>query len=245
MINFFLQKILFFFNFILSTIFFPIILIFLKTITIFNNINFDWQLNSYIFIYYLCGIKHNIKAKKLIKEGYIISNHRSFFDFALDPYISKSSIIGRKEAFYSVSFSSILGLLDQRIISFSRGSTSRKNLFNIVKEHRKNSKYKRILFYPEGTRKNYKKLLSANDIKNKLKLGLLKSIYECSENLPIQLCLSSNKEYVFNQKKFSCIYGMKVNTEFSNAIYPSDFKTFENFIDKITNEWYKIWSNLN
>ena len=242
MLNFFLKKTLFFFNFILGTIFFPLIIIFLKPI--FNNI-FNAQLNCHIFIYYLCGIKHNIKIKKLIKEGYIISNHRSFFDFSIDPYVSKSSIIGRKEAFYAVSFFSILGLLDQRIIPFSRGSTSRKELFNTVKKHRKNSKYKRILFYPEGTRKNYKTLSSANDVKNKLKLGFLKSIYECSENLPIQICLSSNKEHIFNQKKFSCIYGMNVNTEFSNAIYPSDFKNFDDFIDNICNEWYKIWSNLN
>jgi 1-acyl-sn-glycerol-3-phosphate acyltransferase len=211
---------------------------------LFGSKIFNTNLNLYIMLYYLCGIKHNIKREKIIDKGYILCNHRSFFDFYIDPYISNSTILGRNEAVLSVSFMSLLAYLDNKIISFSRGNTSRKKLFNIIKKHIKNTNFKRILFYPEGTRRSHKTLSSLTDVKNKFKLGLLKSIYECPDKLPVQICLSSNKEYIFNQKKFSCKYGMEVNTELSDAIYPSDFKTFDKFIDKITKEWYIIWNNV-
>ena len=107
----------------------------------------------------------------------------------------------------------------------------------------KNSKTKKMLFYPEGTRLNFKILKSKDDLKTKLKYGLLKSIFEDKDNLPVQLCISSNKENVFSLKKFSSKYGLTVNTEFSNIIYPKDFDCFEDFIEEIAKIWFIIWKN--
>lgn len=237
--NFFI----FFSIFILSTIIIPIIILLFKPLELITNYKFNWQLCSHIFIFYLCRIENKIISKeKLIDKGYIICNHRCFFDFAWDPYICNASIVGRQQAFFVVSFFYILGFLDNRMIAFKRGKTSRNSLFNKITDKILSKQNDRILFYPEGTRKNYLSLNSHEDIKKELKFGLLKSIFESKKNnLPIQICITSNKEHVFNEKKIIINFNKKIKTCFSCKIYPNDFNNFDDFINKICKEWYRAW----
>ena len=236
--NFFI----FFSIFILSTIIIPISILLLKPIELITDYNLDWQLCAHIFIFYLCRIENKIMSKeKLIDKGYIICNHRCFFDFAWDPYICNASIVGRQLAFLVVSFFYILGILDDRMIVFKRGKTSRNDLFKKITDKILSKQNKRILFYPEGTRKNYLSLNSPEDIKKELKFGLLKSIYESKNNLPLQICITSNKDNVFNEKKIIVNFNKKIKTCFSCKINPSDYNTFDDFINKICEEWYKSW----
>lgn len=227
--------------FLYSSVIQPIIFIILKPLFCIFNIKLNWNLNAYITIYHLLGIRNIVKKReKIIDSGFIIPNHRCFFDFVFDPFITNSAVLGRREAFWACSFSYILGLFDNRMISFSRGDTSRHEVFKKILYNRKVSSFKRTLFYAEGTRCKYKSLSSLSDIKQKLKLGLLKCIYELKTE-PIQLCISSNKEEVFNEKNLSMKYNIKVNTCFSKKIHPKDFDSFEGFVNKICDEWFECW----
>ena len=226
------KYILFLFSFLFSTIIIPLLFFFLKCFERVFSIKFNWHLNSKILIYYFCGIKH-----------YILSNHRCLFDGPFDSYISNSSIVARKEAVWANTIASLLGFYDKRIVSFSRGLTNRQELFQKIQSHLKVTSYKRILYYPEGTRLLYTELNSASDIKARLKVGLLKSIYQDKQDLPVQLCISSNKDIVFNEKKFIINYGTRVKTEFSSAIYPSEYDDFDKFINKICHDWFELWVN--
>jgi len=236
--------------FILSTIIIPIMFIIIKPfIYIINklfktSIKLDWDTNCKLFIYYLCGVRSNINNKEnILENGYFLCNHRCWFDFAYDPYITEASVVGRKEAFWLVTFSYILCKIDNRAISFTRGNTNRINLFNLIKENL--SQKKRIMFYPEGTRLKYKKLNNVEEVQTILKPGLLKSIYEDNVKLPIQLCISHNKENVINEKKLYFKYGITINTEFSKKIYPKNYTTFEEFYNDICEIWFKISNKLN
>ena len=84
------------------------------------------------------------------------------------------------------------------MIVFNRNNTTRGELFNKIEVNMKSGSAKRVLFYPEGTRLTYNVLAGKDDIKEKLTFGLLKSIYE--HKLPVQLCITSNKERVVNEK---------------------------------------------
>ena len=71
--------------------------------------------------------------------------------------------------------------------------------------------------------KQYLDYLEASDKKDAKFYAAFKN-YLDPENLPVQLCISSNKDLVYNEKKMSCQFGLNVNTEFSNIIYPAQFE---------------------
>ena len=192
-------------------------------------------------------IQHQFTKKAhLIPHGYILANHRSFFDFAIDPYLSKSTVIGRYYAFFAVAIFSICGLIDKRIIPFNRSKTGSHTAFHLMQKHmRKSGKYtKRILFYPEGTRRHYNSLQSPEQFKeNYLRYGLLKRVWE-DGRLPVQLMLTSNKELVFNEKKWVVNRGVNVRTILGEPVYPRDFLRFEDFVDKIAEQWVTYYNEI-
>jgi hypothetical protein len=188
-----------------------------------------------------CKIKQRISCdQSLIEQGYILANHRSWFDSPFDAFMTKASVLGRREAFLAVFFSSCLGYLDNRIISFTRGKETRQELFTRIKEHMNHTEYKRILFWPEGTRLKHIHLESAEDAKSYFKFGLLKCIYE-DKQFPVQLQISNNKELVLDEKRFHIQYGVSVNTHRSKSIHPKDFATEDLFYDEIAKVWYECW----
>lgn len=174
----------------------------------------------------------------LIESGYVIANHRSFTDFALDPFLADAAVIGRRAAFIGVFWNSLIGYLDNRIIWFVRGKETRSELFRRVKQHF--SRKQRILFFPEGSRMSYTHLASSEDVKTHLKYGLLKEIY-LDKIYPVQIQISSNKETVFNEKTIHFQPGVLVKTHRSIAIDPKDYDTESKFYDAIASEWYNAW----
>lgn len=181
---------------------------------------------------------HLTSDAPLIETGYMLANHRSFADFAIDPVIADSAIIGRRMAFYAVFWWTILGYPEHRIFSFIRGKESRHELFQRIKKHM--ILRSRILFFPEGTRMKYTHLSSTEELKTYLKYGLLKEIYY-DKTYPVQIQISSNKELVFNEKKLHIQYGVPVKTHRTKAIYPKDYESEQEFYDAITVEWYNAW----
>jgi len=183
-----------------------------------------------------------IKKEDFIEKGFIFSNHRCWADFAIDNYTMDSSALGRYLAFIMVGFWTVNGIIDNRCLMFTRGKANRKYIYNLCKKNMDKEGYynKRTLLYPEGTRMNYKILESKEDIKSKLKIGLIKEIYQRNE-LPIQLIITSNKENVFNEKKLTLNRNVTIKSAISKSIHPKDFDNFEDFLDKISEEWFQLW----
>lgn len=201
----------------------------------------DFQTYSIFVVCNVLGVKQCISTDApLIEQGYILANHRSWTDFVFEPMMSCSTIVARKEAFWAVWFSYCLGYLDNRTVGFTRGAETRQELFARIKQHMGITKYKRILFFPEGTRLKYTQLNSADEVKTYLKYGLLKCIYE-DKQFPVQLQISNNKELVFDEKRLHIRYGVPVNTHRSKPIYPKDYATEQLFYDEIAAVWYECW----
>ncbi len=174
----------------------------------------------------------------LIDTGYILANHRSWFDFALDPLLADSAIVGRRLAYIPVIWGALLGITERRFFWFIRGKENRTELFLRIKNHL--SIRKRILFFPEGTRMKYTQLSSPDEVKTYLKYGILKEIYR-DKMYPIQIQISSNKELVFNEKKLHIKHGIEVRTHRTKAIYPMDYESEQEFYNEIAKEWYNAW----
>ncbi len=214
---------------------------------IFQQLNFEYE-------------KHE-DSYPLIEGGFIISNHRSFFDFFWDCYIFKTAMVGRLLAFVSIGFSSIVSYLSNKMIIMIRGVDTRYTVFNKIitflesNKNYTNNYYKNlnVLFYPESTRMSHLKV--SNDC-HYLKPGLLKSIWEYSHSIQsltetlkfgkVQICISTNKENVINEKKFfinnvSRESPTLVKYYIDKEIYPSDFETFDDFYKYIIERWCISW----
>ncbi len=204
--------------------------------------NWTWHKYAEHFIKNVCGIRHTMTADEpLIEAGYVLANHRSWFDFAIDPYLASSCIMGRNMGFIAVFFFSLLGYIDDIIVCFSRGSETRFELFSRIKQHIKNHKTRnRILIWPEGTRLKYTCLASSEDVKSYLKYGMLKCIYEDKE-FPVQLQISNNKEFVIDEKRMLVQCGVRCSTHRSKSIHPNDFATEQAFYDEIARVWYECY----
>lgn len=202
-----------------------------------------WNLNCWILIKNMLGVKSvTLQGGDLIEQGFILSNHRSIFDIPFDPYITNSTTVGRIGACLLGNMASLLGIFSSRGIWFRRGSTDRNQLMMMLlnKMTSGNDYNKRILFYPEGSRQNYKKLTGPDEIKKIIKKGLLKSIY-IHKKLPVQVFITANKDYPMNLRTFSAEYGVITISKLGGPIYPDDYDNFNDFLNAICISWYYLW----
>lgn len=206
-------------------------------------VRLDYNLNARHFLYTVLGIQHQITGEKLIDEGFILPNHRSFMDTIIDGYLSEATAIARYLVIIACPFILLLSYIDNRIILINRGKDNRHDVYKRCVSHINKYKNKRILFYPEGTRNNYTSLSSREELKSYIKFGLLKSIYE-DKQYPVQLMISNNKEIAFNEKKLSAKYGVKINTKISKAIHPKDYSTDVEFFDEIVRVWFDCYVEM-
>ena len=201
--------------------------------------NIRWYDNSKHLVFNGLKTKLNLTSDEpLVETGYILANHRSWFDFAFDPFIADSAAIGRRLALNAVFWCTMLGYPENRIFSFIRGKETRGELFRRIKKHFELRG--RILFWPEGTRLKYTHLSSKEDVKTYLKYGLLKEIYY-DKTYPVQLQISNNKEVAMDEKKFRIQRGVTINTHRTKSIHPKDYLVEADFYDAIADEWYKAW----
>lgn len=198
----------------------------------FYKVSLRWY---YRYCFHALKIKTIItKDSEYIEEGFILANHRSFFDFLWDPAISNAVILGRRLAFLVFLFNSIFCHLQCGIIPIHRGKDSRQVIFSKMK------KCKLVLFWPEGTRLRYDYLSSPEDVKKYIRYGILKEIYYHNK-LPVQLQISSNKEKVVDERKFIVKKGVTVKTHISAPIYPVNYNTEQEFYNAIAEVWYDAW----
>ena len=203
-------------------------------------VRLDYQLNARHFLYTVLGIQHKITGEKLIDEGFVLPNHRSFIDCIIDGYLSEATAISRYLVILGAPFIILLPYIENRVILINRGKDNRHDVYKRCVLHIHRYQNKRICFYPEGTRNNYTSLSSCEELKSYIKFGLLKSIYE-DKQYPVQLMISNNKEIAFNEKKLSAKYGVKINTKISKAIHPKDYSTDVEFFDEIVRVWFDCY----
>jgi 1-acyl-sn-glycerol-3-phosphate acyltransferase len=180
------------------------------------------------------------KDAEYIHSGFILANHRSIFDFWIDPYLAKSIVISRRLAYIVFIFMHLLHEINYGIIMIIRSKDTRQKIYKKIKNKMK-LKPEKVLFYPEGSRLRYNKLYTYEDIKTYLKYGILKEIYYDKKNFPVQLQISSNKELVIDERLFKISKGICVKTHITKPIYPADFQTEMEFYDFIAKEWYNAW----
>jgi len=203
--------------------------------------NFSKYISKLLFIF--LGVKNRFLKldtnnlnlnNKFITKGFILSNHRSTTDFFFDPLISESSFIGRHLATLSVLFYGLLVIIENKYISIDRNK-SRNIIFNMIIDHFNFNK--RMLFWPEGTRRTHNSINDIEESKSLLKPGLLKSIYEYKE-YPVQIFITKNKEKVLNEKMLYANYGLELISTLSPSIHPKDYETFDDFYNKISETWF-------
>ena len=205
------------------------------------------------YIFNALKIKHTfIKESEYIQKGFILANHRCYFDFFLDTIISESIIIGRRLAFLLFLFGSLYLTSQTGIIVINRGKDSRKSIFNKILNYfslndnnnnnndNKDNKDKRILFFPEGTRLRHQHIDSINHVKEIFRYGLLKEIYYY-QHLPVQIQMSNNKELVIDERKYKINKNVVIKTHLSKPIYPKDYITEQEFYDAVAKQWYHSW----
>ena len=192
------------------------------------------------FIYDILGVKHNIVYDSpIIEHGFLLANHRSFMDAHMDSLISNSALVNRYMVILGAPVFVLLAYLENRVIFINRGKDKRDNVYTKCVSHM--LKYNtRIVIYTEGTRNSYSSLNSEDDLRNYIKFGFLKSVYE-DKLYPVQLQISSNKEKAFNEKKMSLAFGVKINTRISKPIHPKDFSTETEFFNEIIRVWYDCY----
>ncbi len=191
------------------------------------------------FLYSVLDIKHTVTWNApLIETGIILPNHRCALDWVLDCYITKSSSIGRGLAYVASSMMACLIWLDGRGIIIHRGKDKRGEIYQRMLAH----PGKRICFWPEGTRLSYTTLTSKDEVRTYLKYGLLKEIY-FGKQWPVQLCISSNKEVAFSEKRLIAKRGVPIRTVISKPIHPRDFASEELFYDEIASVWLDCWND--
>ena len=238
-----LNYIFFIIFYLITAIIVPAIIILVKPLNILFGDKFNWNTLTYIILNYILCIDNEIIYKdEFIKNGYILCNHRSWFDNIYDMRITKSIGTGRYLGIMIMGFAGLLSYIENRVVCFKRGKLNRHEIFKKMFKVKKKSKYKNLLLFPEGTRKKYKELNSIDDIKSKLKYGIIKSIYETDKNLPVQLCITSNKEKVINEKKLKFNRNVKIKTCISKVIIPKNYETLELFINAICKEWFDCYN---
>lgn len=197
----------------------------------------NWEITVTMFKFLTNFYFIQVNEQPLIHKGFILCNHRSWTDFAIDQYYSKSSQTGRLLAYICCPVS-LFNYIDGRAIIINRKSPSHITFKKLLNHNTSYSN--RISIYPEGTRKNYSNLENIEQLKSYLKYGLLKRIYE-HKLKPVQCFISSNKDKVLNEKKLSCRRNICIKNAISKPIHPNDFSKFEDFIHEICREWVNCW----
>jgi hypothetical protein len=166
-------------------------------------------------------------------KGAVLMNHRSWGDFAVDPYQAHSAVIGRFAAFVAMGFAGILGVLSDRAIIIRRGKTSRKALQAMCARH------PRYMVYPETTRR-----AAEPDADQPIPLkgvGGLKNIWEAQ--IQALIVITVNKERILNERtgcvSFSTTLFRAREGPIDARDYPDDFEAFR---DAVQAAWDRAWA---
>ena len=163
------------------------------------------------------------------------ANHREVMDFPIDAYLTcgKAAFISRYFILFGAPFTGLLTLFSNSVFYFRRHKNINKSQFIIWCNTRlRNSDYKSLIIYPEGTRR------LSNDVTNIRDGGIMYS-YEYKK--PIQIIITKNKEYILSVKTFTGQNNVDCFTYISKPLYPDNYVTYIDYRTSIVEEWNKCW----
>ena len=177
-----------------------------------------------------------LNPREKIENGIFISNHNSGFDNMYDSFITDATLLARSNVKYYHGLYYVIQKMYNMIYLFDNQNTDRHQIYNEIDNHIEKTG-KNIIYYPEGTRirKQYNNI---DELKGKIKYGLLKSIYE-NKKYKVQLFLSINKNAPFNGVK------EKIISKYSKPFDSNDYDSFKTYSDDILSNWFEIMTTIN
>ena len=176
-----------------------------------------------------------LNPREKIGGGIFISNHNSGFDNMYDSYITDTTLLARNNVKYYHGLYYVIQKMYDMIYLFDNKSTNRHVIYREIDSHM-NKTGKNIIYYPEGTRVRTP-YNNVDELKQKIKYGLLKSIYE-NKKYKAQLFLSTNKSAPFNGKR------EKILSKYSKSFDSNDYDSFKAYSDDILKNWFEIITTL-
>ena len=177
-----------------------------------------------------------LNPREKIENGIFISNHNSGFDNMYDSFITDATLLARSNVRYYHGLYYVIQKMYNMIYLFDNKNTDRHRVYNEINSHMEKTG-KNIVYYPEGTRVRTQ-YNNIDELKNKIKYGLLKSIYE-NKKYKVQLFLSINKNAPFNGVK------KKIISKYSKPFDSNDYNSFKAFTDDILSNWFEIMTTIN
>jgi len=168
-----------------------------------------------------------------------LSNHRSWGDFVVDcTLLGSPSFISRTLVALGIPFTAAYGFLRGWIWFFQRG---KKRAGGTVEwtarfwaESHDMYSGKGVVMYPEGTRS-----LSPEGLP--LKPGGLVSVHRLG--WPVQIVITTNKEFVMAEKVCVVGCGTKCVSSVSAPVYPSQQENPDEFIQRVQEVWNATWKD--
>jgi len=202
-------------------------------ICVFTN-NYDIASRN-LYLQHLFNVKYtgHTYSDILPTTKAILSNHKSAADFFIDNTVLQwnGTYLSRWGAFLLIPFTATYTYFTRQTFFFNRSNSNKKQIEEIVKTVCKKWN-KPMILYPEGTRNQSGKPLP-------LKYGVIKQLY--LQNIPVQIMNISNKDKVFNEKKWTVNKGVTCNVVISQQYVPSSYDNLDTFIEDITKEFNRIY----
>ena len=177
-----------------------------------------------------------INPREKIENGIFLSNHNSGFDNMYDSFLTDATLLARSNVKYYHGLYYVIQKMHNMIYLFDNKNTDRHQVYNKINSHIEKTG-KNIVYYPEGTRVR-KPYNNIDELKGKIKYGLLKSIYE-NKKYKVQLFLSANKNGPFNGTN------EKIISKYSKPFDCNDYNSFKAFTDDILSNWFEIITTIN
>ncbi len=159
-----------------------------------------------------------------------LCNHRDWGDYIVDSILTNdATYLSRMMVLPASLFSSLLALMYSRVIFFNKSAIKRPVLYGRIKDRLKQNN---VIIYPEGTR-------NLTSQSKPLKYGIIKFAYVNST--PVQIIITTNKEHIISQKRYSINFGINCHVRRSKIFHPKDYSSVEEWIANINTEWHQIW----
>jgi 1-acyl-sn-glycerol-3-phosphate acyltransferase len=166
-----------------------------------------------------------------------LSNHRSWSDLFIDQEVSgyKSLFISRMMVLLGIPLIGICSYVNNTVFYFNKNGKNLESLFSNITKALSQRVSKRLLVYPEGTRR----------ITNEpcdLKKGFIYYAYD--NKIPVQIAMTKNKEVVFSEKLMRSNRNVTLYTYYGDTIKPETYESKENFYKDVQVQWNIIWNKL-
>lgn len=174
------------------------------------------------------------KRNKIESNCVYLLNHRSWADFFIDQSaLGGAAYLSRKMVIVGTPMSALWAYLNNSSWFFKRKSgIDRMKFFDWIDENYTSRPGYGLIAYPEGTR-------NSSDSPKPLKSGVMHYAFNCKRK--VQVIITTNKEHVVNEKKFSSKNGVNCYIEISKVLDPKDFKTFEEFKQAAKELFHQTW----